>query len=73
MHKGASQQLTEKRRGAKWGPTETKRSWAGQPRPADLACFGPGSRPPFALGARLFMASASAGRHIHLFIRVPST
>jgi hypothetical protein len=30
-------------------------------------------RAPFALGARLFMASASAGRHIHPFIREPPT
>jgi hypothetical protein len=45
-------------------------SWAScHTRPAGPACFRPGSRPPFALGACLFIASASAGRHIHPFIR----
>jgi hypothetical protein len=43
MHKGASQQLTEKHRGARRGRTGPKRAWAGRPRPVGLACFGPGS------------------------------
>jgi hypothetical protein len=46
MHKGASQQLTEKHRGARRGKTGPKRAWAGWPRPVVLTCFGPGSRPP---------------------------
>jgi hypothetical protein len=41
MHMGASQQLTEKHRGAKWGRTGPKRAWVGRPRPAGLACFRP--------------------------------
>jgi hypothetical protein len=50
-------------------PGQNGPKWAGQPRPAGAACFRPGSWPPFALGACLFIASASAGRHIHPFIR----
>jgi hypothetical protein len=45
MHKGASQQLTEKHQGAKQGQTVPKWAWAGCPRPADLAYSGPVSRP----------------------------
>jgi hypothetical protein len=45
MHKGASQQLTEKHQGARRGRTGPKQAWADRPRPAGLACFGPGSRP----------------------------
>jgi hypothetical protein len=73
MHKGASQQLTEKHRGARRGRTGPKWVWDGWPRPAGPACFWPGTRPPFALGAYLFIASAFAGRHIHPFIRVAET
>jgi hypothetical protein len=54
MWKGESQQLTEKRRGAKWGRTRLKR-----------ARF----MTPFDLDASLYIASASAGRHIDPFIR----
>jgi hypothetical protein len=46
MQKGASQQMTEKHREARRGRTRPKRAWAGRPRPADLACSEPGSRPP---------------------------
>jgi hypothetical protein len=46
------------------------------PRPVGLGrpaqpVFVPVRAPPFALGACLFIASASAGRHIHPFIREP--
>jgi hypothetical protein len=41
------------------------------PGPAGPAWSEPGLRPPFALGACLFISSASAGRHIHPFIREP--
>jgi hypothetical protein len=67
MHKGASQQLTEKHRGARRGRTRPKWAWASRPRPAGLACS------PFDLGARLFIVFSSVGRHIHLFIREPPT
>jgi hypothetical protein len=56
--------------GSEMGPNQ---AWAGQPRPAGLACSGPGLRPPFNLGARLFIASASTDRHIHPIIREPPT
>jgi hypothetical protein len=39
MHKGASQQLTEKHRGARRGRTGPKQAWASRPRPAGPACF----------------------------------
>jgi hypothetical protein len=71
MHKGASQQLTEKHRGARRGRIGPKWAWAGRPRPGGPAWSEPGSRPLFALGACLFIASASAGHHIHPFIREP--
>jgi hypothetical protein len=58
MHKGASQQLTKKCQGANQGRKG--------PRPAGPTRFRASSRP-FALGARLFIASAD--RHIHPFIR----
>jgi hypothetical protein len=58
-------------RGANRGWTGQKGAGAGRPRPADPAWSERGSRPPFALGACLFIASASAGRHIHPFIREP--
>jgi hypothetical protein len=58
----------EKQPGRKPGPN---RAWAGRPGPTVQAHSGPGSRPPFALGACLFIASASAGRHIHPIIREP--
>jgi hypothetical protein len=67
MHKGTSQQLTEKHQGARRGRTGPKWAWAGRPRPAGPACSEPGSHPPFALGACIFIASASAGCHIHPF------
>jgi hypothetical protein len=41
------------------------------PGPTGPAHSGPGSRPFFALDACLFIASASADRHIHPFIREP--
>jgi hypothetical protein len=49
----------------------TEPGWNG-PGPASLACSGPGSCP-LDLGAHPFIASASAGRHIHPFIREPLT
>jgi hypothetical protein len=65
MHKGVSQQLTEKHRGARRRRIGPKWAWAGRPRLAGPAHFHPGSWPPFALGACLFIASASTSRHIH--------
>jgi hypothetical protein len=41
MHKGASQQLTEKHRGARRGQTGPNQAWAD-----GLACFGPDSHLP---------------------------
>jgi hypothetical protein len=64
MHKGASQQLTEKHRGVRWGRTRPKRAWADRGRPVPSPV-----RAPFDLGAHLFTASASGGRHIHPIIR----
>jgi hypothetical protein len=46
MQEGASQQLTEKHQGARRGQTGWKRAWDSRPRPADLACYEPGSCPP---------------------------
>jgi hypothetical protein len=68
MHKGASQQLTEKHRGARRGRTGPKCAQAGRP-----GLFWARFAPPFDLGACLFIASASVGRHIHPFIREPPT
>jgi hypothetical protein len=59
------QEATEEETGAEPG--------RNGPGPTGLAHSGPGSAPPFALGARLFIASTSAGRHIHPFIRVAET
>jgi hypothetical protein len=56
-------------RGANRGQTGPKWAWVGRPGPTGPAHSGPGSRPPFSLGACLFIASASAGRYIHPFIR----
>jgi hypothetical protein len=50
-----------------------KWAYASRPGPTGPAHSGPGSRPLFALGACRFIASASAGRHIHPFIREPPT
>jgi hypothetical protein len=71
MHKGASQQLIEKHRRARWGRNGPR--LVGPGRPAGLACSQPGSRSPFDLGAHLFIASAFVGHHIHPFIREPPT
>jgi hypothetical protein len=68
IHKGANKQLTEKHRGARQGRTGPKRAWAGRP-----GLFQARFAPPFALGARLLIASASTGCHIHPFIREPPT
>jgi hypothetical protein len=60
--------LTEKHRGGRDG-AETglgRSAQAGQP-----GLFWAQFTPPFDLGARLFIASAFAGRHIHPFIREP--
>jgi hypothetical protein len=46
MHKGASQQLTKKRRGANRGRTGPKRAQDGRPKPAGPARFCASSRPP---------------------------
>jgi hypothetical protein len=59
------------------GPTcirEQVNNWPRSIRERDRAepgptCFGPGLRPPFALGASLSIASASTGRHTYPFIR----
>jgi hypothetical protein len=50
----------EKQPGRKPGPTGPKWAWAGRPGPISPAHSGPDSRPLFALGACLFIASASA-------------
>jgi hypothetical protein len=46
MHKGESQQLTEKHRGARWGQTGPKRAWAGRPRLAWPGLFRARFAPP---------------------------
>jgi hypothetical protein len=61
----------EKQQGRKPGPNQAEMglgrpAWADRPSPL-RARFAP----LFALGACLFIASASASRHIHLFIREP--
>jgi hypothetical protein len=69
MHKGESQQLTEKHLGARRGRTGPGPVGPGRPAGLFRARFAPS----FALGACLFIASTSAGRHIHPFIREPPT
>jgi hypothetical protein len=64
----------EKQPGRKPGPNRAEMglgwpAWANRPSPL-RARF---SSPFFALGACLFIASASAGRHIHPFIKEPPT
>jgi hypothetical protein len=66
MHKGASQHFTEKHRGVRRG-----RNGPGPVRRPGL--FQARFAPPFALGVRLFIASAFAGCHIHPFIGEPPT
>jgi hypothetical protein len=61
----------EKKPRRKPRPNRAEMGLGHRPGPTGLDHSGPGSRPPFALGACLFMASASAGRHIHQFIREP--
>jgi hypothetical protein len=57
-NKGSHEKQPRRKPGPKW-------AWAGRPGPIGPAHSGPNSRPPFALGSCLFIASASAGRHIH--------
>jgi hypothetical protein len=68
MHKGASQQLTDKHRGARRGWTGLKRAQDGQPN-----LFSCRFATPFDLHAPLYIATASTGRHIHPFIEESPT
>jgi hypothetical protein len=66
----------EKQPGRKLGPNRAEKglgrpAWAVRPGPTGPSHSGPGSGPPFALGACLFIASASTSRQIHPFIREP--
>jgi hypothetical protein len=62
----------EKQPGRKPGPNRAEMG-LGRPGPTGPTHSGPGSCPHFALGACLFIAPASAGRHIHPFIKEPPT
>jgi hypothetical protein len=72
MHKGASQQLTQKHRGARRGRTGLKQAWPVGPGQPAWPILSPVCAP-FDLGAPLYIASASVDHHIHPFIREPPT
>jgi hypothetical protein len=55
-------------RGGRWARTGPERAWAGRPVRIGPGAFWLGSAPPFALGVRLFIASAAIGRHIEQII-----
>jgi hypothetical protein len=62
MQVHTNRESCEKQPGRKPGP---KWAWASRPGPTGPAHSRTGSRPPFVLGACLFIGSTSAGRHIH--------
>jgi hypothetical protein len=74
MQLHTNEESCKKQPGRKPGPNQAEMglgrpAWADRPGPTGPAHSGPGSCPPFALGACLFIASASAGRDILPFIR----